>query len=442
MDLGPKPTTFSTATQIRDYFKRGTGGSNAHTSRGSGNYAFATAHGGAGGSVGDINIDTGRGMEAFMSAFFGKGQGLDKILETIGKIGGGTQDVNALIEALRTFGMTAGERAAQFLNQAYPGTSPWDQLGTAAQGNAQGSAQAQRAHEDRINRGGWINATRNAAISAIDHIGTEMMKDLPAAQKQQLWNQLKDTLQGLAGERAEGPLKLGKDLDLENPTTLTEAQLGINQRQQAAQARRWLNQTKIEQKRADIEWVRAQNDTARLIIESGQLDVALAEIPIKRQQADAAIQQAEAALKQADTAEQRAEIERQRIAIDKELREATIEIQGRQVRVSAGTLRVAKLRQALDEKKAYGLDLYLEQLERATAEGGSLERISEAVTSNDEFWKLMTLMIGFRTVEAAGKSVGNIAGSATKGPAGAASKIPNVKPVEVFQHVPKNVRTP
>lgn len=26
MDLGPKPTTFSTATQIRDYFKRGTGG--------------------------------------------------------------------------------------------------------------------------------------------------------------------------------------------------------------------------------------------------------------------------------------------------------------------------------------------------------------------------------------------------------------------------------
>ena len=57
---------------------------------------------------------------------------LGKVRDIVGDILGTVSNTDALIEAIRTIGNTPGEDLKRYLDQAFPGTTPWEQLGSSA----------------------------------------------------------------------------------------------------------------------------------------------------------------------------------------------------------------------------------------------------------------------------------------------------------------------
>lgn len=98
---------------------------------------------------------------------------LGKVRDIVGDILGTVSNTDALIEAIRTIGNTPGEDLKRYLDQAFPGTTPWEQLGSSAKPPEVESANIQANTSRHITSMQNLTQLRMEAMRQIGSLATQ-----------------------------------------------------------------------------------------------------------------------------------------------------------------------------------------------------------------------------------------------------------------------------
>ncbi len=322
---------------------------------------------------------------------------LDKVLDMIIRIGGATSTVNNTVTGIRQFGMTDGEKAADYFEDAFPGTTPWERLGTPSQVTRPQESQALQAHEAM--KAQLINNTRNTIITAWGQAAGKMIDagmspeeiSKLTPQINGLMKQLGLPTNDMAGNRPFGPENTPKG-------SLMKQQM----KEITAQMNRWNQMTSIEEKRASIEELRAHIAYADTLIKKGDLEAQLAQLPILKQQADAATTQAAASLKQAEAAQSQALTAGRQLAINDKMagiqqqlaniKSGELELGVTKATMELGHLKLAGILAKLDVDSRKQVDWTIDQLESQIEEKGVIDLVGYKILENADVLSVLAVI--------------------------------------------------